>query len=598
MKPKISVAVCLCLALVPLELAHAQNSSKQGRILVNLQLVGTTSLGPQGPGATTEIGMEVRRGPKFDRSFDKQITGTISPARVPSSHVPRPEGSPVLGTGTGFLGFNGLAHVNQRLAGTGIYTNTQFTLEPPDNTIAVSDTHIVEAVNTALVVRNKSGAVLAGPVALNQFFGLAPAIDRVTGTLGDFTADPKLYFDSDTQRWFLTLLQIDVAPATGAFLPGSHIEIGVSQGSNPIGVWYHFRLDVTNDGADGTPSHPGCPCFGDQPLIGADANGFYISTNEFPIFASGFNGAQVYAFSKSALVGGALPPAVHFDNLPLAEGPAYSLQPATTPPGGTHAPDTEYFLSALDFTATLDNRIAAWALTGTGSLNSANSKLTLTSVVIGSQVYGQPPDAQQKPGPTPLADLLAAGLLGKPAQEHLGLIAANDDRMQQVVYAGGKLWLGLNTVVKTPNGPTRVGIAYFIVTPSWNGNTFSASIAKQGYVSVNQNNVLFPAIGVNAQGQGAMTFTLVGSDYFPSAAYALIDAVNGAGSVRLAGPGAAPNDGFTGYASFNGRTGRWGDYSTATADSSGAIWMVTEYIPNAPRTLLANWGSFISKVTP
>jgi hypothetical protein len=471
-------------------------------------------------------------------------------------------------------------------------------LEPPDNALAVSDSYILEAVNTALVVRNKSGIVLAGPTALNQFFGLAPEFDRVTGLSGDFTADPKVYFDPDTQRWFVTLLQLDVDPVSGNFLPESHVEIAVSMSSNPAGSWHRFRLNVTNDGTDGTPSHPRCPCFGDQPLIGADANGFYISTNEFPIFQSGFNGAQVYAMSKQSLISGTLPPVVHFDNLPLAEGPAYSLQPATTPPGGSHAANVEYFLSALDFTGTLDNRIAAWALTNTSSLNTAAPQLTLTSVVVGSQVYGQPPDAEQKPGPTPLADFLRAGGLGKPVVEHLPLIAGNDDRMQQAVYAGGKLWSALNTVVKTENGPTRIGIAYFVVAPSWSGSTFSALLVRGGYVSVNRNSVLFPAIGVNAQGKGAMTFTLVGEDYFPSAAYVLIDAVNGAGPVRLAASGFAPADGFTGYVTFGGRTSRWGDYSTAAVDSSGDIWMTTEYIPNAPRTLLANWGSFISRVTP
>ena len=54
-----------------------------------------------------------------------------------------------------------------------------------------------------------------------------------------------------------------------------------------------------------------------------------------------------------------------------------------------------------------------------------------------------------------------------------------------------------------------------------------------------------------------------------------------------------------GYRSFGFEgVGRWGDYSAAVADTSGRIWMATEYIPNAPRTGLANWGTFIARVTP
>ena len=75
-KLKISVAVCLCLALVPLELAHAQNSSKQGRILVNLQLVGTTSLGRQAPAPRPKLEWKSGAG----RSLTAVLTNRL-PAR-------------------------------------------------------------------------------------------------------------------------------------------------------------------------------------------------------------------------------------------------------------------------------------------------------------------------------------------------------------------------------------------------------------------------------------------------------------------------------------------------------------------------------------
>ena len=65
--------------------------------------------------------------------------------------------------------------------------------------------------------------------------------------------------------------------------------------------------------------------------------------------------------------------------------------------------------------------------------------------------------------------------------------------------------------------------------------------------------------------------------------------------LRLAGPGAAPEDGFTGYPPF-GSSARWGDYSAAVADEHGNIWFGAEYIPNSPRTPLVNWGTFIGEV--
>ena len=167
-------------------------------------------------------------------------------------------------------------------------------------------------------------------------------------------------------------------------------------------------------------------------------------------------------------------------------------------------------------------------------------------------------------------------------------------------YVNGKLWGAVNTVVKTKNGPTRVGIAYFVAAPSVSGGQVAATMPAQGYVSVNQQNVLYPAIGINSAGKGAMTFTLVGPDVYPSTAYVLIDETNGAGAVHIAGAGAAPEDGLTGYKreGADGRTARWGDYSAAAVDASGNVWLATEYIPNVPRTIHANWGTFVSRVTP
>ena len=77
--------------------------------------------------------------------------------------------------------------------------------------------------------------------------------------------------------------------------------IAVSQDALPTGTWYQFSINTTNN--TGTTDHAGCPCLGDQPLI----DGFYVTTNEFPLFQSGFNGAQVYAMSKAAMASGTTP---------------------------------------------------------------------------------------------------------------------------------------------------------------------------------------------------------------------------------------------------------------------------------------------------
>jgi hypothetical protein len=95
-----------------------------------------------------------------------------------------------------------------------------------------------------------------------------------------------------------------------------------------------------------------------------------------------------------------------------------------------------------------------------------------------------------------------------------------------------------------------------------------------------------------------MSFSIAGTSMYPSVAYVPIDA-KGTGAITIVAPGAGPDDGFSGYPILGGdRAGRWGDYSAAVADQDGTIWFANEYIPNAPRTSLANWGTFIGRVAP
>ncbi len=91
----------------------------------------------------------------------------------------------------------------------------------------------------------------------------------------------------------------------------------------------------------------------------------------------------------------------------------------------------------------------------------------------------------RRTGPTPVADA-APALVGKPAngpKEHENLIAGNDDRMGDAVWANGRLWGALNSVVKTQTGSSQVGAAYFAFTPTVTAGQVSASVAKQGYVT-------------------------------------------------------------------------------------------------------------------
>ena len=564
-----------------------------------LALATSLSLATSSATATTAASTnpELRPYAPADNGPNIPAPKSNAPSHVPAADVPRVAGLAVV-AGPAAKAAEGLSLMDQRTSNGG----NSFSLEPPDQALCAGNGVILEGVNNVFAVYSTAGTRISGPQSYVPFWnnGVAEVDRTVTPRrYGPFVSDPKCYFDPSTQRFFMTELQLGTDPATGNFTGDSFFNIAVSRSATPTtssADWFLYRVNVRNDGTEGTPAHRGCPCLGDQPLIGADKYGFFVTTNEFPIAGPGFNGNQSYAFDKVALTIGKLTlQRIEAVDPPLAEGVAYSVQPATSPSTAdwsTAGGGTEFALSALDFTGNLDNRIATWAFTNTRSLASGTPAVRLGKVVIASEVYGMPPAAAQKPGPTPLADTLKA-------KENL--LNSNDDRMNQTVFAGGRLFSAVNTAVKTDNGPTSAGIGYFVVAPTLGrSDALSAVVAKQGYVAVTNQSVMYPSIGVTAgAGAAAMTFSLSGPDFYPSSAYVRLDGSGAITSpVTIAAAGTRPADGFTGYPAYGGGgIERWGDYSAAVADGTN-IWMASEYVPGtfgfAP--YLANWGTAISKV--
>jgi hypothetical protein len=519
------------------------------------------------------------------------------------------------GNATVLGSFNGLNHRNQRRANGG----NQFSVEPPDQGLCVGNGYVVEAVNTVMRVYDPAGTPLAGVMDLNTFFGYHAQFNRTTGEIGPFVTDPACYFDTSTQRWFLDVLTLDVYPfddpanhITGGDLTGTnHLDLAVSQTASPLGSWTIYRVPVQDDGTQGTPNH-GCTgippfrsqptnpnaCIGDYPHIGADANGIYLTTNEYSLFGNDFHGAQLYAFSKQALARNDANVAVtQIDTHGMDNGNSgFTLWPAVAAGGYQTANNgTESFLSSNAADEAHGNGVAVgprtstqllvWALANTASLNSDSPELDLNHSVLRVGRYSFPPPSTQKVGDTPLRDCLnntdcaTNFILGFPdphAPNPEYALDSNDTRMQQVVYANGKIWGALDTALRV-NGKVQAAIEWFVVSPL--NDEGHAKLDHQGYLGVKGGNVIYPAIGATADGQGVMAFTLVGPENFPSAAFVTVN-VHGTGPVQVAAAGLGPADGFSGYQIFNDpnpNRPRWGDYGAAVVDGN-TLWIASEYI--------------------
>jgi hypothetical protein len=470
-------------------------------------------------------------------------------------------------------------------------------VEPPDQGLCggtyQGTTYLFEETNLALALYDTNASQYTPPaLGINALFGVGPAFDPDTGRFGPFLSDPKCYFDVDTGRWYHTILEADVDPDTGALTGGANTLVAASTSKDPLGSYNIYAIDA---------SHARCTlCIGDQPLLGADANGLFISTAEYdlapPAGSPGFFGPQIYAMDKRALSAGDLPTIVHFDVGVQKTG---TLQPATVPTNRfeTRQNGTEYLMGAFDCEVpdchvdadSLENTIQLWAVTRTRSLRTPTPNVRLLRTTLASQTYGQPVPQSQKDGPRPLGEAD-----GEPNPE----IESNDARMNQVVYADGRLWGGVNTLVAPGD---RDGIAWFQVDPAVAGRNVSGTITRQGYVAAKQNHTFltFPSIGANDRGRAVLAYSFMGDAFFPSAAHTTLNLSGPTSNIRVDRNGSRPEDGFTCYAAEGfGPECRWGDYSASFALPSGEVWSATEFIGDNPRTTFANWSTFVWPVTP
>lgn len=467
-------------------------------------------------------------------------------------------------------------------------------------------------------------------VDLNTFYNYPPAIVRTgpnAGQRGPSITDPVCLYDQAIGRFVHVVLTLDHVGLTASLNGNNHLDIAVRDTGDPTGSWTIYKLPVQNNGTQGTPDHH-CGsgfCLGDYPHIGADANGIYLTTNEFAFAGPGFYSAQIYGIGNSLLTGGS-GSVVLFDTLGAGpDGGAFTVWAAQTPGNqfDTDNGGTEFFLSsnAVFSDAGTSNTILVWTMANTSSLNTAFPAPTLASSTVAVDTYAVPPRAKQPAGSRPLSTCIADTVIfpncnvvvagtashnNTPFGPPNGSLNANDSRMQQVAYANGKLSGALDTTVNVGN-QDRAGIAYYVINPNSN------KLVLQGQAGIANTDLTYPAVGVTPSGRGVIAFTLTGDNDYPSAALAGLDAKAGMGAVQVAAAGAGSWDGFTSYVIFGAGRPRWGDYGAAAVDGSN-IWVASEYVAQTctyadylvvprgqcggTRGALSNWSTHVSKVTP
>jgi hypothetical protein len=454
-------------------------------------------------------------------------------------------------------------------------TATGFILTPPDQGLCVGPlavagkTVVFEPVNITMRVFDTNGNDLVGvPIPLSALFN-EPAFPT------EFLSDPRCQFDKSTGDFFFTILAFNFPAETQ-----SHIDVTVV---HQDGSANFYKFDTT----DATNTARGCPCFADQPLLGIDKYNLYVSGNEFPILPSQFfNGAEVFAISKSQLDAGA--PANFAEFLHISDQGILieTLQPAITYDANAPA---EYLLHSFTVDVngannSFDHRLGIFAITNQAAVTAGGFPTLSNPTVINSELYAQPNLALQP--------------------DNTLVLNPDDDRMQQVEYINGNLMGALSTAVSIKGDTiTRDGAAWFDIEPSLQGSlTVKAHIKHQGYIAASGLYILYPAILQSKNGTVEMAFSITNGTTNPSAAYAVVPDgkhSSNAGAINVAATG---NGTYFDDFSCSGVLPpgcRWGDYSWITLDpSSSNFWMGSEYIPPAARQFFdANWGTRVYEVS-
>ena len=308
---------------------------------------------------------------------------------------------------------------------------------------------------------------------MNALFGLPPAFDSTTSKFGPFLSDPKCYFDTETGRWFHTILEMDIDPDTGRLdRRREHADRGERDARPARGRTTSTRSTRRTRAASCASATSRCSA----PMPTACSSRRRSTTSRRPrarrvLRPADLRRRQARAHRRR-----------HPEGRPPREGTQKTgtVQPATTPTGRyeTAQLGTEYFMSAP---STASCPTAPWTRTR-----------SRTDPAVGGLAHRDAADRPPEPeaarhdadqpglrpagaaGPEERARSRSAPSLGEPNPE----IEANDARMNQVVYAGGRLWAGVNTIV-APGA--RDGIAWFQVDPQILSTRRHGVIRRQGY---------------------------------------------------------------------------------------------------------------------
>jgi hypothetical protein len=397
---------------------------------------------------------------------------------------------------------------------------------PPDTQVAAGlnsgTLELVEMVNGTLRISDGIGNVI-NTIDLCGFF----LCDFFTEVI----SDPIVRYDPGSQRWFGSVVTIELVQQGLGFVSEGQWRLAVSSTSDPNGAWTVYGITMSN----GT--------FPDFPKLGISSDKVVQTGDAFTISTSRFKGTEFAVLNKQDLLNGVQVPGFQYF------GPSQGLLAIHSVISSS---STLYMAAVGSGRTKTSSSLQIWKLNGVPNTSGSGVNVTTTAVPVAP--FTTPPNAPQ---------------LGSTF-----LIATNGDNLVDAVYnaASQSLWVSANSgCVPAGDSATRSCLRFVQIslagsTPALLQDLTFGEAGEYYYypaVAFDQAGNLIAVfnrsskaeyVGVYAGGQ------LAGSSYKNTFQEPVL--------VKL---------GETAY-TVSSSPSRWGDYSGASVDpAANSVWLAGEY---------------------
>jgi len=407
---------------------------------------------------------------------------------------------------------------SERDEGWTAITNTGWT--PPDPHMAAGPNHLMATVNGGLAAFDKSGTQL--------WFDDISGSGGFWGSEGAtwFVFDPEVIYDPHADRF------IAMANERGTD-NHSYFLIGVSASSDPTGVWYKYRLDVTSISDNDI----------DSPNIAVDEQAIYLTADFF-----GPDKYLVYIIDKSSVLGGGSAVTTHH-LMTGRQSLGIPVMYDTAPPMYMIWAPESYSSSQIYLYAIMDPLGSPY----------------LVDTTLSVPTYWQPADARSY-GTSAVVETFEA-------------------RFWSCVYRDGSLW-ACHHIRPYSGANETVSRWYEIEMNGW-PDSGTPSLRQSGEEQPNGTGyATFNSITVNQWGDAAMCYAYSSTN----------DRYSMVRSARMATDplGTMGDPVFLKTSDFTYSGNRWGDYSAAVVDPSDwtKFWMIHEYATGS-----GSWNTWIANFT-